>query len=58
VFIALISERPYKGAWLPEDALAYIEGQSGTQFSNALVEAFIKLVRNDDHVPEIITGGT
>jgi putative two-component system response regulator len=56
VFTALVTERPYKGAWPPEEALAYIQRQSGTQFSDELVAIFVPLVRNDERVSAIFTG--
>lgn len=40
VFDALISERPYKPAWVVEQALAYIEGNRGSHFDPACVTAF------------------
>ena len=45
VYIALTNERPYKEAWTPENALDYIMAQAGTQFSPALVDAFVPLAR-------------
>lgn len=40
VFDALTSERPYKKAWLVEDAVAHIQRAAGSHFDPALVEAF------------------
>lgn len=40
VFDALTSERPYKKAWTVEDAVAYINEQSGKHFDPALVVLF------------------
>lgn len=40
VFDALVSKRPYKKAWLPEDARKEIFSQSGRQFDPAIVKAF------------------
>ena len=42
VFDALISERPYKRAWSPEDAFALILEQRGKHFDPALVDLFEK----------------
>lgn len=53
VFTALIRERPYKAAWPPDEALAYIENQAGRQFSPALVKAFLPLARGG-HVLKIM----
>lgn len=41
VFDALISPRPYKKAWPIEEALAYIEGQSGKMFDPECVQALL-----------------
>ena len=41
VFDALISRRPYKPAWSIEEALAYIEQQSGRMFDPACVRALL-----------------
>lgn len=43
VYDALISERPYKQAWTPEDAALEIGGQSGRQFDPEVVRAFLSL---------------
>lgn len=44
VFDALTSERPYKAAWTPEDALAHIQAQAGQHFDPALVALFVPLL--------------
>jgi hypothetical protein len=43
VYDALISERPYKKAWLPGDAVVEIRLLSGKHFDPGIVEAFIDL---------------
>lgn len=43
VFDALTSERPYKKAWSPEDALAHIRKESGSHFDPSLVPLFAAL---------------
>ena len=53
VFTALCFDRPYKSAWPPEEALAYIQKQSGAQFDPLLVEVFLPLVRDDSRVSAI-----
>lgn len=53
VFTALVSIRPYKYAWPREEALMYIQNQSGTQFSPALVRAFLTIAR-EERVPKIL----
>jgi response regulator RpfG family c-di-GMP phosphodiesterase len=57
VFTALVSERPYKQAWPPRDALGYIQGQSGALFSPALVDIFTPLARNDGRVKALFGKG-
>ncbi|MGH2945649.1 MAG: CHASE2 domain-containing protein [Solirubrobacteraceae bacterium] len=47
VYDALTSERPYKRAWSPEEALAEIRDQAGRQFDPALVEVFLRIVGCD-----------
>lgn len=42
VFDALTSERPYKKAWPVEDAVAFIEEQTGKHFDPNLVPVFIQ----------------
>jgi len=44
VFDALTSERPYKKAWAPGDAIAHIQEQAGRHFDPALVECFVPLL--------------
>lgn len=54
VFDALISVRPYKGAWSFDDAIQYIKEQSGSHFDPKIVDAFcdeldhIKIVVNSN----------
>lgn len=43
VYDALISERPYKSAWTPEQALTELLAQRGRQFDAAVVDAFAEL---------------
>lgn len=42
VFDALVSWRPYKNPWSPEEARAEIVHQSGKQFDPKVVETFVK----------------
>jgi putative nucleotidyltransferase with HDIG domain len=42
---ALISDRPYRRALLPHDALAVMEGMAGTRFSKDLFESFAAIVQ-------------
>jgi putative two-component system response regulator len=50
VFDALVSERPYKAAWLVEDALAEIDRLAGTHLDPALAGLFA------DRRPDLRTG--
>jgi putative two-component system response regulator len=42
VYDALISERCYKKAMIPEDAFKIIESESGTHFDPVLVKVFLR----------------
>ena len=42
VYDALTSDRPYKTAWLPAEALAHLQDEAGRHFDPACVEAFLK----------------
>ena len=42
VYDALTSDRPYRKAWLEDDALAYIKSESGTHFDPKVVEVFLR----------------
>lgn len=42
VWDALTSDRPYRPAWSPEKALAYIRDQAGRHFDPAVVEVFLR----------------
>lgn len=44
VFDALVSARPYKHAWDTEEAIAYIQKQSGTHLDPDCVDAFIRRI--------------
>lgn len=44
VYDALTSVRPYKPAWSPDAALAYIVGESGKAFDPDLVPPFVELI--------------
>lgn len=43
VYDALVSVRPYKAAWTPEQARAEIARQAGVQFDPQVVHAFLEL---------------
>jgi HD-GYP domain-containing protein (c-di-GMP phosphodiesterase class II) len=44
VFDALTSNRPYRKAWAKEEALAYIQEQSGKHFFPEAVKAFLEML--------------
>lgn len=44
VYDALTSERPYKRAWSPDEAVRELERQAGAQFEAALVPHFLRTV--------------
>jgi HD-GYP domain-containing protein (c-di-GMP phosphodiesterase class II) len=46
VFDALTSDRPYRGAWPREQALEYIQAQSGVYFEPAIVSAFMTMMKD------------
>ena len=44
VWDALRSDRPYRAAWSEEEALKFIQEQSGTHFDPVVVQAFVNLI--------------
>jgi len=53
VFDALVSRRPYKGAWQADDAASEIERGCGTHFDPRIAEAFLKLYR-EGHLDDLV----
>jgi cyclic di-GMP phosphodiesterase len=51
VFDALISERPYKEAWPPTEAIEEVQRQSGRQFDPQVVHAFLQVIYDS---PELL----
>lgn len=47
VYDALTSDRPYRKAWLKQDALRYIEHQAGKHFDPRLVPEFLNLLNTN-----------
>jgi putative two-component system response regulator len=47
VFDALTSERPYKRAWSPQEALTLIRDERGKQFDPEIVDAFLCVIGED-----------
>jgi putative nucleotidyltransferase with HDIG domain len=45
IYDALGTDRPYRGAWEPEQALAYLEEQAGRELDPDVVRAFTEMVR-------------
>ena len=41
VYDALTSKRPYKAAWLSDEAFKYLQSHRGAHFDPALVDAFL-----------------
>jgi putative two-component system response regulator len=59
VYDALVSERVYKLAWPPVDAVNYVVAGSGTQFEPRIVEAFVTvMVRRDPSLESRIVRST
>ncbi len=50
-FDALVSERPYKPAWTPAQALKYLRRASDKQFDPQVVETFAQLYQQDELPP-------
>jgi CHASE2 domain-containing sensor protein len=48
VFDALLSRRPYKEPWPPEQALEELRRERGRQFDPAVVDAFLTVIGEDD----------
>jgi putative two-component system response regulator len=51
VFDALTSQRPYKEAWPPAEAIEEIQRQSGRQFDPQVVEAFLQVIYSPEPLP-------
>ena len=53
VFDALVSVRPYKGAWSAEDAIVEVQRGIGTQFDPVVVAAFMVVYGRGEFAPLI-----
>ena len=49
VWDAITSDRPYRKGWSEEEALKYIEEQSGKYFDPKVVQEFFRLISEDRH---------
>jgi HD-GYP domain-containing protein (c-di-GMP phosphodiesterase class II) len=49
VYDALISPRPYRPAWSPEQAAEYIVDHAGILFDPEVVAAFERVLRSNPH---------
>jgi len=49
VYDALRSRRPYREAWTPDQAEAYIRDRRGRQFDPGLVDPFLRVVTRVNH---------
>ena len=49
VWDAITSDRPYRKGWTREEALKYIEEQSGKYFDPQVVDEFFRLISEDRH---------
>jgi len=47
VYDALTSDRPYRGAWTKDEAIQYIQEQSGRHFDPKFVPDFLNLIRSN-----------
>jgi HD-GYP domain-containing protein (c-di-GMP phosphodiesterase class II) len=48
IWDALLSDRPYRDAWPEKKVIAYLKSISGTILDPRVVEAFLKMVDEDD----------
>ena len=48
VWDALSSDRPYRPAWPAEKVRAHLKEQAGVHFDPAVVEAFLKLLKEEE----------
>jgi hypothetical protein len=49
VWDAITSDRPYRTGWSAENALKYIEEQSGRYFDPKVVQEFFRLIHEERH---------
>lgn len=51
VWDALSSERVYRSAWPPEQVIAYLRANAGTQFDPQIVDAFLRMMGEGEAAP-------
>jgi PAS domain S-box-containing protein len=56
IWDALLSDRPYRDAWPEKKVIAYLKDISGTILDPRVVEAFLKMVDEEDFKHEYPTG--
>jgi PAS domain S-box-containing protein len=49
VYDALTSDRPYRPAWTHEQAVEYIQDQTGKHFDPGVAETFLQIIRMEKH---------
>jgi len=49
-FEALTSDRPYRKAFSPEEAIDYVKGRAGSEFDPKVVQAFLKVMTKKERV--------
>jgi HD-GYP domain-containing protein (c-di-GMP phosphodiesterase class II) len=50
---ALTSERPYRRAYSPEEAVLELRSRSGTQFDPKILDQFIHMIESHSHDPQL-----
>jgi len=55
VWDALTSTRPYRPAWTKEQTLEHIKSESGRHFDPQVVEAFLKMIAQDERQTRFIS---
>jgi putative nucleotidyltransferase with HDIG domain len=56
VYDALCTNRPYRDAWEPEQAVAYLEERAGQDFEPDLAESFTTMMRQWTHQRVLVSG--
>lgn len=48
IWDALLSDRPYRTAWLPEQVIVYLKEIAGSHLDPTIVEIFLKMIAEDE----------